>query len=146
MAVDVLTQIDIARPRAEVAEYAAHPSNTAEWYVNIKSVEWHGAAELRVGAKIDFVAHFLGRRLSYTYEVTEHIPGESLTMRTSDGPFPMQTEYLWTDLPDGGTRMTLRNTGEPAGFGRVAAPVMGAAMRRANQKDLGLLKQILEAR
>ena len=41
--------------------------------------------------------------------------------------------------------MTLRNRGEPAGFGRMAAPVMAAAMRRANDKDLAALKRILEA-
>jgi len=140
----VVTEIDIARRRADVSEYAAHPSNTASWYVNIKSVQWHGEPHLRLGAKVDFVAEFLGRRLSYTYEVTEHIPGEALTMCTSDGPFPMQTEYRWTDLPGGGTRMTLRNSGTPQGFGRIAAPVMSAAMRRANRKDLMLLKQILE--
>jgi hypothetical protein len=41
--------------------------------------------------------------------------------------------------------MTLRYRGEPAGFGKVAAPVMAAAMRRANQKDLAALKRIVEA-
>ena len=49
-----------------------------------------------------------------------------------------------------GTRMSLRNRGEPtgfagfAGFAGVAAPVMAAAMRRANRKDLAALKAILE--
>ena len=42
--------------------------------------------------------------------------------------------------------MTLRNRGEPAGFATVAAPVMAAAMRRANRKDLAGLKQRLEGR
>ena len=41
--------------------------------------------------------------------------------------------------------MVLRNRGELAGFGRVAAPVMTAAMRRANEKDLTNLKRILES-
>jgi hypothetical protein len=41
--------------------------------------------------------------------------------------------------------MTLRNAGRPAGFGKIAAPVMARAMRRANTKDLRRLKTILEA-
>lgn len=40
--------------------------------------------------------------------------------------------------------MTLRNRGEPSGFSRIAAPLMAAAMRRANQNDLRTLKTLLE--
>jgi hypothetical protein len=65
-------------------------------------------------------------------------------MSTSEGPFPMETTYTWQDTPTGGTRMTLRNRGEPSGFPRLAAPVMAAAMRRANTKDLQQLKTLLE--
>ena len=58
----------------------------------------------------------------------------------------MVTTYAWEDTSDGGTRMTLRNSGEPAGFKAVAAPLMARAMRRANEKDLRRLKEVLERR
>jgi hypothetical protein len=57
----------------------------------------------------------------------------------------METTYTFEDATGGGTRMTLRNAGEPAGFGKVAAPVMARAMRQANTKDLRRLKTILES-
>jgi uncharacterized membrane protein len=145
MAVDVRTEIEIARPRAEVAAYAADPDNATAWYENIKSIEWRTDPPLAVGSRIEFVATFLGRRLAYTYEVVEHAPGERFVMRTAEGPFPMETTYAWEDAPGGRTRMTLRNAGEPSGFAKVAAPAMARAMRRANAKDLERLKQILEA-
>jgi uncharacterized protein YndB with AHSA1/START domain len=97
-----------------------------------------------VGSRIAFAARFLGRELVYTYEVRELVPGERLVMSTAQGPFPMETTYTWADAAGGGTRMTLRNRGEPAGFARVGAPVLAAAMRRANRKDLARLKAILE--
>ena len=145
MAVDVQTQIDITRPRDIVAEYAADPDNATSWYRNIKSVEWKTPKPVAVGSRVAFVAHFLGRRLAYTYEVTEMVPNERFVQRTAAGPFPMETTYTWVDNHNGGTTMTLQNRGVPAGFSRLAAPAMASAIRRANQKDLMRLKAILEA-
>lgn len=148
MGVDVLVETTIARPVAEVAAYAGDPGNAPEWYSNIASVKWRTEPPVTVGSEMDFVARFLGRTLAYTYRVTELVPGERLTMETAQGPFPMRTTYTWEAAGDGGriTRMTLRNTGSPSGFSRVAAPVMEAAMRRATTKDLARLKAILERR
>ena len=144
MSVDVTTEIVIDRPTAAVSAYAADPMNTPEWYVNIQRVEWQTEPPLRVGSLLTFVAHFLGRTLEYTYEIVEFDPGSRLVMRTAQGPFPMETTYTWQPVGAGATRMRLRNRGEPAGFAKVARPVMSAAMRRANVKDLSALKRILE--
>jgi len=145
MPVDVQTEIEIDRPRAEVGSYAADPDNATAWYENIESIEWKTEKPLSVGSRIAFVARFLGRRLTYTYEITEFVPGERLMMRTADGPFTMETSYSWRETPTGATTMTLCNRGEPSGFSRIAAPMMAIAMRRANRKDLKRLKQIVEA-
>jgi hypothetical protein len=139
-----VTDVEIGRPREAVAAYACDPDNATEWYANIEAVEWRTPRPLRTGSRIAFVARFLGRRLEYTYEVAEHVPGERFVMRTADGPFPMETTYTWRDVAGGGTHMTLRNRGEPSGFAGVAAPVMARAMRRANRKDLRRLKEVQE--
>ena len=114
------------------------------WYENIESVDWKTPKPLAVGSRISFVAQFLGRRLAYTYEVKEIVPGERFVMSTAEGPFPMETTYTWEGAGNNETRMTLRNRGQPTGFSKVAAPMMARAMRRANRKDLMRLKAILE--
>jgi ligand-binding SRPBCC domain-containing protein len=144
VSVDVLTEIDIERPRGEVAAFASDPDNAMAWYENIKSVEWKSPKPAAVGSRIAFAAQFLGRRLAYTYEIREMDPGERFVMSTAEGPFPMETTYTWQDNDSGGTLMTLRNRGEPSGFSKLMAPMMASAMRRANRKDLRRLKTLLE--
>ncbi len=144
MPVDVTTWTDIGRPRAEVAGFAADPDNAPRWYENISSVRWESEPPVEVGSAVAFVARFLGRTLAYTYRIREFVPGERLVMSTAQGPFPMETTYTWQDGPGGGTRMTLRNRGEPAGLLKLAAPAVAAAMRRVNRKDLDRLKSLLE--
>ncbi len=144
MAVDVVSEIEIARPRAEVAAFACDPDKATRWYENIESVTWRTQPPLAVGSRLEFVARFLGRRLVYTYEVREYVSGERFVMSTAQGPFPMETTYTFEHAP-GGTRMTLRNRGEPSGFAKVGAPVMQRAMRRANRADLRRIKEILES-
>jgi uncharacterized membrane protein len=142
--VDVCTKIEINRPRLEVAAYASNPDNATGWYKNIAAVQWLTPKPVTVGSRLGFVARFLGRTLTYTYEITEMIPASRFVMRTAEGPFPMETTYSWEDTPGGATLMSLRNRGEPAGFRGLMAPLMAPAMRRANRQDLSRLKTILE--
>jgi len=144
MTIDVTSEIEIKRWVPEVASFATNPDNVTKWYTKIKSVEWKSPRPLRVGTRIAFTARFLGKQLVYTYEVIEFIPSERLVMRMVDGSFRLETTYTWKPAEMGGTRMTLRNRGEPSGWMQWIKPLVALAMGHANRKDLGRLKTLLE--
>jgi hypothetical protein len=98
VAADVVTAITIDRPRSP----ASRPTSR------------RSPRPLAVGVRLGFVARFLGRRLDYTYEVRDLVPGERLVMNIDHGLFPMETTSAWEDAPGAATRMTLRNRREPA--------------------------------
>ncbi len=140
----VKTAIVISRPRMEVAEFAADPQNATAWYVNIKSVDLLTTPPLRKGSRVSFMAKFMGEELAYTYTVSEFVPGKVMVMEAADGPFPMQTTYMWDSVTDQDTRMTLINQGYPKGFSKWMTPFMSFMMRYSNHKDLKRLKRLLE--
>lgn len=142
--VNVFTEIVIHKSVEVVSAYATNPDNAPEWYVNIKSAEWKTEKPLKVGSKVAFVAHFLGKKISYIYEFIELVPNKKLVMRTAEGPFPMETTYTWTSLSENKTRMTLQNKGVPSGFSRFLTPFMSMMMQKANRKDLINIKNIIE--
>ena len=146
MAVNVLTETVIARPRDEVAAFAVDPDRIPLWYQHVKAIEWQTEPPLAVGSRVALVSRLLRQRLAYTYEVVEHTPGERFVMRSLEGSSPMETSYAWATMPDGRTRMTIHNHGAPTGILGWLGPIAGMAIRRANTKDLALLKAILERR
>jgi hypothetical protein len=143
--VDVTTEIVIGSPREAVARFAMDPDNASEWYVNIKRVEWKTPRPLRVGSQLAFIARFFGRELIYTYEIVELIDARRLVMRTAEGPFPMETTYEFETVSASSTRMRLRNRGSPSGFSKLLSPFISTGMRRANRRDLALLKEAVES-
>ena len=144
MPINVTISAEIDRPRTEVAAFSADPDNDTSWYVNIRKVEWLTERPVALGTRVARVAHFLGKRIAYTYIVDEWVPGERLVMRTEDGPFPMSTTYAWEDAGDGRTRMSVTNAGGPKGFFGLASPLLARQVRKALEKDLAKLKELLE--
>lgn len=145
MKVDVTTKIEIDKPIQEVWDFATNPDNAPLWYENIISAVWQSPPPLQIGSLVEFVAKFMGREMRYTYEFKQHAPPNALIMMTSEGPFPMVTEYNFKSLSEHKTEMTLRNHGEPSGFTSIFSGLMSYMMKRANNKDLRSIKRMLES-
>jgi len=142
--IDVSTEIDINCSKAKVAEYSANPDNAPKWYVNIKAAKWKTPKPLQVGSQIVFKTKFLGKLLVYIYEISEYAAEQKMVMKTIIGPFPMETIYTWKSIDGNITRMSLQSKGNPGGLSKLLTPLLSFAIKRANNKYLQRLKEIIE--
>jgi uncharacterized membrane protein len=144
MSTDVQVEIEVARPRAEVAGYATDWRNDRAWIGALSEVQLVTEPPFGVGSRVKRVGSFLGKRIEYVNEVAEYEPETRLVMRSVEAPFPMTVTYEFEDA-DGGTLMRIRAQGEASGFYRIAGPLLSRAVRRSIAADLARLKAMLEA-
>lgn len=144
MSTDVKVEIEVARPRGEVAGYATDWRNDRAWIGALSEVQLVTEPPFRVGSRVKRVATFLGKRIEYVNEIVEYEPGARIVMRSVEAPFPMTVTYEFEDL-DGGTAMRIRAEGDTSGFYRLAGPLLSRAVRRSIAADLARLKATLEA-
>ena len=141
MAVDVLTEIVIGRPPVSSPPTPRTPRMPRPGTPTSPPLTGKPPAAA-AGSRMIFVARFLGRRLAYTYEVVDS-SRRAARHAHRPGAVPDGDDLHLAAAGDDSTRMTLRNRGDPAGFPRLTAPLMAAAMRHANRKDLRKLRAIL---
>ena len=143
MSIDVRTEIVINRPREAVASYAMDYANDPVWIGGILEAKMVTDPPLGKGSRVQRVAMFMGRRMEYTPEVVEHVPGKLLVMRT-DSPFDMTISYEFEDV-DSGTLASVQIQGEGTGFYKLAGPLLSKTVKGRVSKDLSRLKELLEA-
>jgi hypothetical protein len=128
-----------------VWDYLADPVNDVTWTSGLLEARPLTEGPYAPGFRVERVSQFLGRRLTYTIEVKDVVPGERVEMETTAGPFPIRVTYALEPV-EGGTRFSIRNRGEPSGFFALTGPLLAAAVRRQVQLDVETLRDVLESR
>jgi uncharacterized protein YndB with AHSA1/START domain len=137
------SEVVINRPASEVFSYLTDPEKAPEWQSSL--IEAHADGPMQVGTKVTEVRKFLGRRMDSTLEVTQYEPDRKFSMRVLSGPVPFDVEHT-LEVDDGGTRLKWVGTGEPAGFFKLAEPLVARQAQRQFRGDFETLKDLLEAR
>jgi uncharacterized membrane protein len=145
MSIDIIAEVAIGRPVAEVAAYTIDPANDPTWIGGVREVRMETPPPLRVGSRVARVARFLGRRVEYVNEVTELDAERVLDMRSVKAPFPMRVTYSF-EAANGGAGTIVRNRvrGAPGGFFALFGPLLAPLVKRSVQKDLERLRDRLQ--
>jgi uncharacterized membrane protein len=141
--VDVEARIHIDASPERVANFAMEAENDPRWIGGISATRRLTESPTRVGTKVERVASFMKKRITYLMEVVEHAPGERIVMRSIKGPFPMRVTYGFA-AREGGTEACIRVEGDPGGFYKLAGPLLGPLVRRSVSRDLRALRRLIE--
>lgn len=134
----------INRPIEEVFAFVARSENYAQWAGPVLEAKQTSEGPVGVGTTSTRVTQFLGRRIESDYEVTEYEPNRKVSSKTSSGPVPLG-ERITFEAVDGGTKVSVVGEVEPAGFFKLAEPILARAIKRQMGTDVGTLKDLLEA-
>ena len=135
----------IDQPGDRVFDYVSTPENDPTWVPASLRHEMLSPAPMRVGSITEEDVWFLGRRMLYTWEITQYEPPTALALRSISGPIPATIRVLLESLDGARTKVILVGEVQLRG---VYKP-MELVMRRVAQRQFGIqlrkLKNLLES-
>jgi len=131
----VTAEIDIDAPIDEVFSYVTDPHNQVHWVQAVSDV--HEVSDpTGVGQRFTYSAHFLGKRLELTEEVTDFEPNTLYAWRTVHGPVHGAHHFQF-EQKNSGTRVTVELGVQDLHFlGKLAEPLIVRSARRHQQHSL----------
>lgn len=138
----------IARPAGEVFDFLMLAENLPRWDSSMLECVQVGSGAVTVGTRYRGASKILGRRIEWTTEVTELVPGVHATSQSVQGPLTFTVSYEVSASPAGTTlRYRLAaESGLGGAFGRAMEPIVQRAQTKVVRTNLGKLASLLEQR
>jgi hypothetical protein len=142
----VTVETEIGRPPGPVWEYLANAEHNPEWLSNMSSCRWISEPPIQVGSRYEQIAHFLGKEVRTTFEVTALEPERLITITSLPGSsFPLTITRRLDPAGPRGCLVTEIAGGDASGFYRVAEASMRIMVRRNIAAAYRKLKRLLES-
>jgi len=87
----------------------------------------------------------MGRRVESTFEVTEYELNKKYGFKSLSGPLQSQTSYAF-EIVEGSTKITVSTQATMVNPLQMAEGILEKQMRKQLRENLGMLKDLLEAR
>ena len=138
----------IARPPAEVFDFLMLAENLPRWDSSMLECVQVDSGAVTVGTRYRGASKILGRRIEWTTEVVEFVPGARATSQSVEGPLTFTVSYEVSAAPAGTTlRYRLAaESGLGGAFGRAIEPIVERAQTKVVRANLSALASLLERR
>jgi uncharacterized protein YndB with AHSA1/START domain len=134
----------INRPVDQVFAFLVDPSKTADWTPGLTEARQTSDGPVGVGTTVLFIGKFLGRGFESLSEVTDYVPNEKFSSKTTSGPIHLEVDSTLQSV-DGGTRLATVYRGESRGFFKLAEPVIVRLTKKHFETAAENLKALLES-
>jgi uncharacterized protein YndB with AHSA1/START domain len=128
-----------------VFEYISTPENDPTWVPASLRHEMLSPPPMRVGSITEEDVRFLGRRIRYTWEITQYEPPTVFALRSISGPIPATIRVLLERLDGGCTRVILVGEVQLRGVYKPMELVMRWMAKPQFGIQLRTLKNLLES-
>lgn len=124
----------VGGPPGEVFAFLADATNNPRWQRGMVACRWTSPAPIAVGSTYEQHARMLGRDLRMVFEVVDLEPDRSITIRTTDGPFPLEVTRR-VAAAGAGTLASATIRGDASGVFGLATPVLRRVVERSVAAD-----------
>ena len=138
------TSVVINRPVEDIEAFLNDLQNQSQWVSGHIEARSQTEGPLRPGYKYTDVRQMLGQRLEGTVEVTEYVPKERRSFKTTEGPISAEAAFTFEPV-EGGTRVNYTIEGETRGIFKLADAVLSRMIQRQVETDFSNLRDLLEA-
>ncbi len=141
--IDLGTLID--KPVKDVFAFVADPNNMSKWNSAVVSLEQIKPGVVGVGTKFKSTGELMGRRIEGEMQVIAYEPDTKCGFQVQAGPMQVNLTMMFKTVGTG-TKVSLNAQGNPAGFFKLAEPVMAGRVKSLMEENLARLKTVLEKR
>ncbi len=145
--INVRTQVDIARPAAEVFAFVSDQTNAPHWQEGLHEVRRTTHGPIGVGSEHVFIRVFAGRLIESSNRfVAYDESGLFVEFEIPSGPITGVASYRVEPTGVDTCRVTGAVRFRVSGVMRLATPLLSYVMKRDSERDDRRLKSLLEAR
>ena len=138
------TSVVIRRPVEDIEDFLNDLHNQSQWVSGYIEMRSQTEGPLQPGYRYTDVRQMFGQRLESTVELTEYVPNDKRSFKTTEGPISSEAT-LTLESVEGGTRVNYAIEGETRGVFRLADAIVARMIQRQIETDFSNLRDLLEA-
>lgn len=136
--------VTVNRPISEVYSFILDFENESLWADEVVRTEKTSDGPIGVGSTFADHVELMGKTMKTSYEILSIKPNSAITIKTSSGPVPFTATYSF-DGSDESTRLAISAEVEPAGFFKLATPMIRRQLDKQWTSNFANLKTLLES-